>query len=239
MPGDPTVTEGPREVGEGSNGEAAVRSDPSPLPALREAAATQPVVERRRPAKPPKVPKQARARRPGPVVPPVVAPVEEPTLAPMSRRQRKRASRLRARKVKRIVRRVDAWSVLKIAFIFYLCLYVVGMVATVLLWKVAADAGVIDNIESFIKDLGAFQTFEFDPDKLLQGAAIGGAVLAVLATGLTALGAVLFNLISDLVGGIRMTMIEEPGSTPLARPKRGGRSVRRSDTVSEPAKSGL
>ena len=80
----------------------------------------------------------------------------------------------------------------------------------------------IDNIESFIEDLGAFETFEFEPDQLFQATALGGAVLAVLATGLIALGAVLFNLISDLVGGIRLTVIEEPGSAPLKKPRSGG-----------------
>jgi hypothetical protein len=152
-----------------------------------------------------------------------------------SRRQRKQAAKRRARKVKRIVRRLDAWSVMKVAFIFNLCVYVVSMVAVVVLWNVAASAGVIDNVESFIEDLGAFETFQFQPDQLLQATALGGAVLAVLATGLIALGAVLFNLISDLVGGIRLTVIEEPGSVPLKKPRSGGTDAGASGTVSEPS----
>jgi Transmembrane domain of unknown function (DUF3566) len=152
-----------------------------------------------------------------------------------SRRQRKQAAKRRARKVKRIVRRLDAWSVMKVAFIFNLCVYVVTMVAVVLLWNVATGAGVIDKVESFIEDLGAFDTFEFEPDQLLQATALGGAVLAVLATGLIALGAVLFNLISDLVGGIRLTVIEEPGSTLAKKPRSGGTGEQGSGTVSEPS----
>ena len=96
--------------------------------------------------------------------------------------------RLRARKVKRIVRRFDAWSVLKVSFIFYLCVYAVSMVSAVILWNVAAGAGVIDNIESFIEDLGAFETFEFVPDKLLKGTPARRSVLTVLATGSRPLG---------------------------------------------------
>lgn len=153
----------------------------------------------------------------------------------MSRRQRKRSARLRARKVKRIVRRLDAWSVLKVSFIFYLCVYVVSMVSAVILWNVAASTGIIDNIESFIEDLGAFETFEFVPEKLLKGTLLGGAVLAVLATGLTALGSVLFNLISDLVGGIRLTVIEEPGARPMLRPRKAARVAAR---VARPARAG-
>ena len=86
-----------------------------------------------------------------------------------------------------------------------------------------SGAGVIDKVESFIEDLGAFETFEFEPDQLLQATALGGAVLAVLATGLVALGAVLFNLISDLVGGIRLTVIEEDPAPPApVKPRSGG-----------------
>lgn len=159
---------------------------------------------------------------------------DAPTANP-SRRQRKKAAKRRARKVKRIVRRFDAWSVLKVAFIFNLCLYVVCMVAVVVLWRVADSAGVIENVESFIEDLGAFETFQFEPDQLFEATALGGAVLAVLATGLMALGAVLFNLISDLVGGIRLTVIEEPGWKPAKRRGSVGTDAKASGTVSEPS----
>lgn len=220
--------------------------EPAPPPALREPAKDVPVIARKtKEPKPPKPPKEPKVAAPSAAVAAAAAPAlaTAPPLVvagdvKLSRHQRKKAARLRARKVKRIVRRVDAWSVLKVSFIFFLCVYVVSMVAILLLWRLATGAGVIDNIESFIEDLGAFETFEFDPDKLFQGAALGGAVLAVLATGLTALGAVLFNLISDLVGGIRMTVIEEPGSRPVVRSKRAkrsGRSPVASDTVSEPS----
>lgn len=142
---------------------------------------------------------------------------------------------MRARKVRRIIRRFDPWSVLKVSFIFFICVYIVSMVALVLLWNLASGGGVIENLESFIEDLGAFETFEFEPGKLLQGAALGGAVLAVLATGLTALGSVLFNLISDLVGGVRLTVIEEPSVRPGVRPITSGTSAGGSDTVTGPS----
>jgi hypothetical protein len=123
--------------------------------------------------------------------------------------------RMRARRVHRIVRHVDPWSVLKLALLFYVCLYVVFMVAGLLLWNFADRAGLIDNVESFIEDMGAFESFEFEPRVIFQATALGGAVFTVIATGLTALGAVLFNLISDLVGGVRFTVIEEESARPI------------------------
>ena len=174
--------------------------------------------------------RQPAARPRGAGGPPALVTAEEL----QSRRQRKQARRLRARKVKRVVRRLDAWSVLKVSFIFYLCVYAVSLVSSVILWNVADRAGVIENIESFIEDLGAFETFEFVPDELLRGVALGGAVLAVLATGLTALGAVLFNLISDLVGGIRLTVIEEPGARPAVRPRKAAKLAARTTPAPRP-----
>jgi hypothetical protein len=160
-----------------------------------------------------------------------------PSRADAKGRRARRKAWLRARKVRRIVRRLDPWSVLKVSFIFFVCVYIVSLVALVVLWNLAAGAGLIENIESFIEEMGAFEIFEFEPGQLFQGAALGGAVLTVLATGLAALGSVLFNLISDLVGGIRLTVIEEP--TPV-RPVRAeaiasGTSNGGSDTVTEPS----
>jgi hypothetical protein len=198
------------------------RAEPAPPPPIREAAPTdEPLV----------VPAMRVDDTESAPAGPRLVTAEEV----MNRRQRKRATRLRARKVKRIVRRFDAWSVLKVSFIFYLCVYVVSMVSAVILWNVAAGAGVIDNLESFIEDLGAFETFEFVPDKLLKGTLLGGAVLTVLATGLTALGSVLFNLISDLVGGIRLTVIEEPGARPMLRPRKAAKVAAKSSRPARPA----
>ena len=141
----------------------------------------------------------------------------------MTRRQRKQVDRLRARKVRRVVRHVDAWTVLKVSLLFYLCSYVIGLVSGVILWNVADRAGYIEKVEGFIEDLFAYETFEFLPGTLFTAVALGGAILAIVATGLTALGAVLFNLISDLVGGVRLTMVELPGAKPAVRPRKAAR----------------
>lgn len=122
---------------------------------------------------------------------------------------------LQARKVRRIIRRIDAWSVLKFSLVFYLCVYVVLLVAGILLWNLAASTGVIDNIESFVEDLGAYQTWRLEPNLILKSSALGGAVLVIVLTGVNVLAAVLFNLISDLIGGIRVTVVEEDSVRPV------------------------
>jgi hypothetical protein len=142
----------------------------------------------------------------------------------LTRGERKKLGRLRARKVRRIVRHVDPWTVLKLSLAFFACLFVVLLVAGILLWHLAASAGTITKIENFIAEAGAFTTFKFDGPKILQASVLGGLVMVIVAAGFSVLMAVLFNLISDLVGGIRFTVIEEETSRPAAPPPEASRS---------------
>ena len=141
------------------------------------------------------------------------APHEKPH--ELSKRERRKLGRLRARKVKRIVRHVDPWSVLKLSLLFYACLFVVFMVAGALLWNLAGAAGTISSIESFIKDIGAFKTFTFDGVTIFRASFLAGLIMVIAGSGFNVLLVVLFNLISDLVGGIRITVIEEETARPI------------------------
>ena len=64
----------------------------------------------------------------------------------------------------------------------------------------------------------ALESFTFNADQIFRASAIGGLVLVVAGAGFTVLMAVLFNLISDLTGGVRFTVVEEETARP--RPKR-------------------
>jgi len=146
----------------------------------------------------------------------------------LTRRERRQLRRLRARKVKRVVRHFDPWSVLKVSLLFYFCLFVVLMVAGVVLWNVAAAAGTISDIEGFFKDAGAFQTFSFDGFTIFRASLLVGLILVIAGTGFNVLLAVLFNLISDLVGGVRITVIEEESARPISATEAPAQPARRS-----------
>lgn len=149
---------------------------------------------------------------------PALAPVGPRPVARPSLLDRRTAGRLRARKVRRLVRHVEPWSVLKVALIFYFCLWVILLIAGVMLWSLAVSSGTVDNIETFITELFALESFTFNADQIFRASAIGGLVLVVAGAGFTVLMAVLFNLISDLTGGVRFTVVEEETARP--RPKR-------------------
>jgi len=115
----------------------------------------------------------------------------------------------RVRRVRRLVRHIEPWSVLKVSLVFYLCIWGLLVIATRMLWSAADEAGTISKIESFIKELFALESFEFDSAQIFRIFVLGGLVLVVGGIGVTVVLVVLFNLISDLTGGIRFTMIEE------------------------------
>lgn len=119
------------------------------------------------------------------------------------------ARRPRVRKVNRVVRRIDAWSVFKISLIFWAVVFAILLVAGILLWNLANTTGTITNVEGFIKDLFGLKTFKFEGDQLLRSAWIMGGVLVIGGTALSVTLTVLFNLISDLLGGVRVTVLEE------------------------------
>jgi hypothetical protein len=141
-------------------------------------------------------------------------------------RDRRAAKRLRARKVRRLVRHIEPWSVLKISLIFYFCLWIITLIAGVLLWNMAVSSGTIDNVENFIAELFALDSFEFNGEQIFRATAVGGLVLVVAGAGFTVLMAVLFNLISDITGGVRLTVVEEETARPRPRRTRPRRGVR-------------
>jgi predicted small integral membrane protein len=116
--------------------------------------------------------------------------------------------RPRVRRVTRVIRHIDTWSVFKVSLVFSFFLYVVLLTAGVLLWQVAQNTGTVDNIERFFETFG-WQSFSLKGGEIYHNAWTGGLFLVVGLTGLMVLAATLFNLITDLVGGIRVSVLEE------------------------------
>ena len=125
----------------------------------------------------------------------------------------------RVRRVTRVVRHVDPWSVFKIAIIANLLIYVIVLVAGVLLWNVAYATGTVDNVERFFESFG-WSSFEFNGGEIYHSGWTGGLFLVIGFTGLAVLAATMFNLITDLVGGMRFTVLEEEVVETRASPMR-------------------
>ena len=114
----------------------------------------------------------------------------------------------RVRRVTRVIREIDPWSAFKVGLAFHLVVYFTVLIASVLLWSVASATGTIDNIERFLMSFG-WESFQFHGWTLLLNEILLGLLLVALLTIVWVLDATMFNLITDLVGGIRVSVLEE------------------------------
>lgn len=123
----------------------------------------------------------------------------------------------KSRRARLVVRRVDPWSVLKFSLLFSLCLLIVFVVAVAALYFALQALGVFDSVNQFVRDLtqanaGGTSTGGFDvtfsATRVIGGAAVIGLINVVIITAISTLGAFLYNLCSDIVGGIEVTLAE-------------------------------
>ena len=112
------------------------------------------------------------------------------------------------RRYRQSVRSIDVWSVLKISLCFYMCALIVVLLAGVVLWWIASAVGAIHNIEDFVGKIVDDEHFHFLSFEVLRGATLIGLVIVCILVVLTVLAAAFYNLFSELIGGIEMTVVE-------------------------------
>ncbi|WP_447004995.1 DUF3566 domain-containing protein [Saccharothrix isguenensis] len=110
------------------------------------------------------------------------------------------------------VKRIDPWSVLKLALVLSVALFFVWLVAVGVLYGVLNGMGVWDKINNTANDL--LQGNEAGGEPLISAgrvfgvAAIIGAVNIVLFTALATVGSFVYNVSADLAGGLEVTLSE-------------------------------
>jgi hypothetical protein len=143
---------------------------------------------------------------PTPVV--TEAPSRAPTDAPAGDSKVRRFGRPRARQARVVIRKVGPWSVLKLSFLFYLCVMTVILGALVILYGVLDAIGALDSVTRLIRDLFADQNFEIHGEWLFTRGLVIGFAMVVLWSLINVFVAFLYNLISDIVGGVEVTLSE-------------------------------
>jgi hypothetical protein len=133
------------------------------------------------------------------------APTAEP---PEGSPAKKKAPRSRARQARVVIRKLGPWSVLKISILFYLCVMTVIVGAFVILYGVLDAIGALDSVTRLIRDLFADQTFEIHADWLLTRGVLIGLAMVVIWSLINLFVAFLYNLLSDIVGGVEVTLSE-------------------------------
>ncbi len=124
------------------------------------------------------------------------------------RRSRRKVRRQRTRS-RMTVRHVSVVTVGKVSLIFYLLVVAVIVVASVLLWYAANAFGTLPSIEKSIKTLFDLKSFTLHPTTVAKYTAAAGGVIGVAGTIANILAALMYNLICDIVGGIRVDVEAE------------------------------
>ncbi|PZG02273.1 DUF3566 domain-containing protein [Micromonospora deserti] len=112
------------------------------------------------------------------------------------------------------LRRIDPWSVMKFAFAVSVVLFIVVVVATSVLYLALDAMGVFASVNDSLTDLvsaGGGQNasgFQITAKGVILSSALIGLVNVVLFTALATLGAFVYNVCADLVGGIELTLAE-------------------------------
>lgn len=109
------------------------------------------------------------------------------------------------------LKRFDPWSVLKLALVLCVAMFFVWMVAVGVLYGALDGMGVWDKINGTYNSLAAPQGNTsplISAGSVFGVAAIIGAINIILFTALATIGAFVYNVSADLVGGLEVTLAE-------------------------------
>ena len=115
-----------------------------------------------------------------------------------------------------VLRKISPWSVFRFSVLFYFCLMLVLLLAGTFLYFLLGLTGVLSSITRLVQELFADKGFVISGLWLfLRGFGLG-LVSVVLWSVVNLLGAVLYNLIADIVGGIEVTLGDTSAQAPDA-----------------------
>lgn len=110
------------------------------------------------------------------------------------------------------IRRIDPWSTLKVSLLLSVALFFVWMITVAFLYLVIGGMGVWAKLNSNVGDLlnnASGSSAELvSSGTIFGGAFLIGLVNIVLMTALATIGAFVYNLITDLIGGIEVTLAD-------------------------------
>ncbi|MGJ0118634.1 DUF3566 domain-containing protein [Williamsia sp. MIQD14] len=111
------------------------------------------------------------------------------------------------------LRRVDPWSTFKISSVLAIALFLIWMIAIGVLYVILDGMGVWDQVNSSFgtlvsSDTTADTSFQITAGGVFGIAALVGAVYVVVFTALTTVGAFIYNMSADLVGGVEITLAD-------------------------------
>lgn len=103
---------------------------------------------------------------------------------------------------------IDFWSTVKLSFLAGLCLAIIAIVGTFLVWTILNSTGIFGHVNSLVKDVSAPQngsssTF-FGLGQVMGFSLIAAVFDIVVVTALGAVFALLYNVSVKITGGLML-----------------------------------
>ncbi|MGE0214879.1 DUF3566 domain-containing protein [Mycolicibacterium sp.] len=161
-----------------------------------------------RPPQPPRKPVERPAGEQPGAKPPVKAALPQRAVQVATRQPHKGPVRASMQ-----IRRIDPWSALKVSLVLSVALFFVWMIAVAFLYLVLGGMGVWSKLNSNVGDLLTSASGTSGGELVSSGTIFGGAALIglvniVLLTAAATIGAFIYNLTTDLVGGVEVTLAD-------------------------------
>ena len=119
------------------------------------------------------------------------------------------------RRVRRVIRKIDPWTVLKVSLVLNAIGALVFVLGVWVTWSLAVQRGIPERAAEFFDNFSL--VFTANGELYFRAVLFFAIVLYATLTGLMTLGAVLYNLISDVVGGVEVIVLEEKYLVPAPR----------------------
>ncbi|MFL2696782.1 MAG: DUF3566 domain-containing protein [Candidatus Actinomarina sp.] len=141
---------------------------------------------------------------------------------------------VRVNRVRRIIRKVDPWTVLKVSFVFNFIISLTIVLGFSILWVLLVNAGVPQGLEEIARRLALLDdnaSLVGNVEVLFSSVLFFATVYLLTQTAITTLGAFFYNLISDLVGGIEIIVLEESYSDQSQKPHEKNKNSANTETA--------
>ena len=120
--------------------------------------------------------------------------------------QRKEMRQSTSRQVRLRLVYIDVWSLVKLAFLVWLSLGIVLIVASALIWVVLFSTGIFDTLDETLRDMLGDDNFaianSFGIGQVLLFSFIIALLNTIVGTALGAVGGFLYNLSVRFTGGL-------------------------------------
>lgn len=112
------------------------------------------------------------------------------------------------RRVKRTIKHVDPVSVLKLSLFLYSCLLVVWLALAAVVYWIVDAFGFFDALDEFREGFVIWENLDISLMVVEKWAFLIGLTLVIVGSVVNAFLAFLYNVGSDIVGGIGLTFVE-------------------------------